>query len=197
MSAAAAPALARRALQACLLVGAACAAVLAQACTTTVRPVQRRVIPAGAEREQPRDLVQVLGERLARDPANPRWYFELARVHEIRGELRRAEELVRQGARLVPADRYTGPHMVLGRLLVKQGRLDEALLELRRVLAVPAATDQQLVMNPDYREAHLLIGVILHLRGEREQARDAFRAFLGLGGDPARVVPYAPRLLAE
>ncbi len=184
---------------AALLLGVAALAPFG--CTAkTVRPVERRIVQqrsdpdAGAERE---DVAKEYEQRLRNDPNNPKWYFELGAVYEMRRDYERAEALYRQGAKYIDAGHYTGPDMAIARVLIKQGKLDDAVHHLQRVVAVPPRSQQQLVANPDYRDAYYLLGAIYFNRGDVDAAREAFRSFLRLGGDKERVVPYFPKLVAE
>jgi tetratricopeptide (TPR) repeat protein len=171
------------------------------ACTTkTVKPVERRIVnertQAGADGDK-QDVAEELQAKLDADPSNPKWYFELGSVHELRRDYERAEELYRRGLQLIDPGRYTGPDMALGRVLIKRGRLDQALEHLHRVISVKPRSDQQLIANSDYRDAYYLMGAIYYNEGEMDRAEAAMRSFLRLGGDRDRVTPYFPTLVAE
>jgi len=66
-------------------------------------------------------------------------------------------------------------HLNLGSLLALQGRTDEALDSLRRVLA----------LAPDYVDAHYNIGTMLQRESRYAEAETAYRAALAITPDYA------------
>jgi tetratricopeptide (TPR) repeat protein len=146
-----------------------------------------------------------------KDPQNPKWHIVLGWTYERvadrskgadHGMLELAELRYRKGLELMSAgkfgaDRYTGPHVDLGRVLRKEGKLEAALFELRRAVNVPPADAEGLYLNADYRDAYYMIGEIEWVRKNVAEAEQAFRLYLKYGGDRDRVVKYFPELIAE
>ncbi len=166
-------------------------------------PAARPRPPATLEEEAER-----LRAELQREPQNPKWHFLLGWVYERQASaaqteaarkaaLELAEIRYRRGGELIPPGKYTGPHHFLGRVLFKQGKLPQAAAELRRAVAVTPPDPEGYYLNPDYRESHFLLGVILYTDGALDDAERHFRLFLKYGGEPERVVDFFPELLAE
>lgn len=175
--------------------------IMLSSCTTTVKPTERRMITNAEAREarlkDGKPIEEVLAERLEQEPDNPKWYFELGLEHERRQEFGRAEELYREGAKLLDTTRFTGPNFFIARTLVKRGKQDEAIPLLQRVLQVTTPSEEDRIRNPHYREAHYLLGVLYHQRERPALAEGHLRQFVRLGGEKQRVAPYAPHLLAD
>jgi tetratricopeptide (TPR) repeat protein len=176
----------------------------------TVKPVHSRILTAAEARERsssssetedtdPASLKRAHLENveaaLKEEPGNPKWHFELGLLYERAGEFDRAEQLYRSGSELVDP-RYTGPDFLLGRLLVKQGRLDDGLRVLNRIVKLEPASAHEAIRNPHFRETHYLIGVCLYLKDDRNASKRAFRSYLRLGGQTGAVIRYFPSLVA-
>lgn len=95
------------------------------------------------------------------DPKNPDLIFTLGHVHEIMGELEKAEELYQSGVKLAPAD--SDLEIGLGRVRLHLGHTREAL-------AIAEHTTQESPNNPD---AYLLLGMCRMSTGETSLARQA------------------------
>lgn len=92
-------------------------------------------------RKQPHDALRALEPVLHAEPDKPsvqllagRAYFHSAQLHRAEGALSRVVELD-------PADHYA--RFVLGRTLQRQGRLTEALAQLRMATAMNPALEYQ------------------------------------------------------
>ncbi|MHC4392963.1 MAG: tetratricopeptide repeat protein, partial [Planctomycetota bacterium] len=104
----------------------------------TVKPVTQRILTpesavSGTESSE-EDPVDAMKEKLDEDPENPKWHFELGRIYELRGEDSLAEARYRSGQELIEPGLYTGPHLYLGRVLVKKGKLRDGVAELEVLL---------------------------------------------------------------
>jgi cytochrome c-type biogenesis protein CcmH/NrfG len=148
--------------------------------------------PASLEEEAER-----LRAEVDREPQNPKWHFMLGQVYEKQNRLELAELRYRRGAELVPTDHYTGPHYVLGRVLTKQEKWAQARDELQKAIGVKPLDDEGLYLNPDYREAYFLLGVIAYQQHDVGLAESNFKLFLKYGGESSRVVTFFPELVAE
>lgn len=174
---------------------------------TSVRPVERHVLSAGEAEQranaraktagEPTDPVEILEANLDKDPKNPRWLFELGRVHEVRGELALAEVRYRAGLEATEPGRYTGPALFLGRVLVKEGKFAEAMAHLEAVVAVTPPDPEGYFLNAHYREARFLLGVCSYRLKQLARAKAEFRRYLAIGGSRDQVVTYFPELLAD
>ncbi len=176
----------------------------------TVKPISSRTLTAqeasertprpsksedGDKNSLEQSRTKILEGDLEREPGNPKWYFELGYVYEQNGNFERAEQLYKDGRKLVGPG-YTGPDLFLGRLLIKRGRLDEGLQALKRILALEPTAPQVAIRNPHFQEAHFLVGVCYFLKNNREASKDAFRSYLRLGGSTDAVIRYFPSLVA-
>jgi uncharacterized protein len=198
-------------------------AVAATGCTVqTVKKTDRRVLTAeesaarsakgdGGEGEGdatrtaatpgPRSLAEQIEEYRAsseKEPQNPRWHFLLGRAYEQDRKLELAELRYRKGKDLIQnPDQYTGPHFLLGRVLAKQEKWDQAMAELTKAVAVKPSDEEQYYLNEHYRESFFLIGVGEYHRKNTRAAESAFQQFLKFGGERDRVIPFFPKMVAE
>jgi len=82
----------------------------------------------------------------------------LARLHERRGDITKAESTIRNGVKLYPAD--AGIHQAYGRFLSRQGRFSEAREQLLKAVA----------LDPRREEAHYQLSAIYRTLGETQKA---------------------------
>ena len=111
------------------------------------------------------------------DPGAVRALAFLGSVHYGLGDPSRAEELLRRAVRLTEgsAAPETVPHLELGVLLQRTGRLEESVAQLRRAVELDASN----------AGAGFELGRSLHRLGRLEEAAAALRAALAVdGGDP-------------
>ena len=129
----------------------------------------------------------------------PRWNFELGRHYEFDEndrDLELAELRYRAGMKRIKPGMYTGPHLYLGRVLVKRGRFREAAFELKRLLEIKPPTPQGYLLNAHYREAQFLLGVAQFNLGQRDASREAFVRYIDFGGNVRYAVGFFPDIVA-
>lgn len=105
---------------------------------------------------------RALQENLAYSPAHVR----LAYLDILRGDTATAKSEWDLAVQLAPTE--APPRVAYGMLLARTGRLDDAVLHLRR------ATD----LEPYYATPHYVLGVVAEIQGNREAALEGYRAFL-------------------
>lgn len=136
------------------------------------------------EREQPSDakrrgLSLIQGNRLqeamrvfadlCRDmPLDPEAWYLLGRVHGRLGDMDKARECTRRAIELQPD--HIDAHINLGKILLFEGRHDEALSQYQAALRI----------NPRYARAHSEIAYLHVSRGDREAAAASYRTAVNL-----------------
>ena len=68
---------------------------------------------------------------------------------------------------------------------------------LPTVTAIKPTNKQGYFANAHYREAHYLLGLVHYQAKRAEPSETAFRRYLRLGGDKAKVVRFFPELVAD
>jgi tetratricopeptide (TPR) repeat protein len=126
----------------------------------------------------------VLQQSIAMDATYPGAYSQLAKLYYSAGDIAKASEAIGQALARAP---YHPEYLyVQGRILEKQGKLDDALGAFQRTVLV----------NPKESDAYFEMGAIYQQRGQRSEARAAYlkaveispedpdykRALAGLGG---------------
>jgi tetratricopeptide (TPR) repeat protein len=92
-------------------------------------------------------------------PSDYRGYYYLAASHEnSRDDVPKAEQLLRTAIRLNPG--FAASHALLGKVLVSQGRAEEAIGTLQRAIQ----------LRPDYVPAHLYLGNAYTKLGRKSEA---------------------------
>lgn len=190
---------------------------------TTVKPTERRILTAeeAAELKKQRETekgetakkdgtpvpeprprtpeaeIEYLRAQSEKEPQNPKWHFQLGTAYERMGKLELAELRYRKGGELIPRDQYTGPHFLLGRVLAKQDKYGAALAALKQAVAVKPPDVEGYYLNPDYRDAHFLMGAIYYKQKNMAESERCFKEFLKYGGDREKVVDFFPEMIAE
>jgi tetratricopeptide (TPR) repeat protein len=126
----------------------------------------------------------VLQQSIAMDATYPGAYSQLAKLYYSAGDIAKASEAIGQALARAP---YHPEYLyVQGRILERQGKLDDALGAFQRTVLV----------NPKESDAYFEMGAIYQQRGQRGEARAAYlkaveispedpdykRALAGLGG---------------
>jgi tetratricopeptide (TPR) repeat protein len=104
----------------------------------------------------------VLQRAIAMDATYPGAYSQLAKLYYSAGDIEKASEAI--GQALVRAPYHPEYLYVQGRILEKQGKLDDALGAFQRTVLV----------NPKESDAYFEMGAIYQQRGERSEARAAY-----------------------
>jgi tetratricopeptide (TPR) repeat protein len=127
----------------------------------------------------------VLQQSIAMDATYPGAYSQLAKLYYSAGDIAKASEAIGQALARAP---YHPEYLyVQGRILERQGKLDDALGAFQRTVLV----------NPKESDAYFEMGAIYQQRGQRSEARAAYlkaveispedpdykRALAGLSGD--------------
>jgi tetratricopeptide (TPR) repeat protein len=104
----------------------------------------------------------VLQQSIAMDATYPGAYSQLAKLYYSAGDIAKASEAIGQALARAP---YHPEYLyVQGRILEKQGKLDDALGAFQRTVLV----------NPKESDAYFEMGAIYQQRGERSEARAAY-----------------------
>jgi tetratricopeptide (TPR) repeat protein len=104
----------------------------------------------------------VLQQSIAMDATYPGAYSQLAKLYYSAGDIEKASEAIGQALARAP---YHPEYLyVQGRILEKQGKLDDALGAFQRTVLV----------NPKESDAYFEMGAIYEQRGERSAARAAY-----------------------
>ena len=115
--------------------------------------------------------IRLIGEALARDPANPIYHGNLGNVLKDAGRRSDAMAAYRRALEIDPS--YGEIHNNLGFLLQSSGRIDEAIHHYRNAIRLQPA---------NYR-AHYNLGNALHVSGKSEVAVAAFQEAARLNPD--------------
>jgi tetratricopeptide (TPR) repeat protein len=104
----------------------------------------------------------VLQQSIAMDATYPGAYSQLAKLYYSAGDIAKASEAIGQALARAP---YHPEYLyVQGRILEKQGKLDDALGAFQRTVLV----------NPKESDAYFEMGAIYQQRGQRSEARAAY-----------------------
>ena len=104
----------------------------------------------------------VLQQSIAMDATYPGAYSQLAKLYYSAGDIAKASEAIGQALARAP---YHPEYLyVQGRILEKQGKLDDALGAFQRTVLV----------NPKESDAYFEMGAIYQQRGQRGEARAAY-----------------------
>jgi tetratricopeptide (TPR) repeat protein len=104
----------------------------------------------------------VLQQSIAMDATYPGAYSQLAKLYYSAGDIAKASEAIGQALARAP---YHPEYLyVQGRILERQGKLDDALGAFQRTVLV----------NPKESDAYFEMGAIYQQRGERSEARAAY-----------------------
>lgn len=171
--------------------------------TTGVQTTFRQAEPDQADTDTPEGALedvdkirdpelkkQALVALVGIEPDNPKPLFQLGDIYEREGKYALAEHYYKKLSSVVPPDKYTGPYYRVGRALALQAKYSEAVEWLRRCTDVPQPVPDLYVMNPDYREAHYLLGAIANLEQNSERMVFHFKEFLRLGGERHRIARH-------
>ena len=104
----------------------------------------------------------VLQQAIAMDATYPAAYSQLAKLYYSADEIEKASDAIAQALQRAP---YHPEYLyVQGKILEKQGKLDDALGAFQRTVLV----------NPKESDAYFEMGAIYQQRGERAEARAAY-----------------------
>jgi tetratricopeptide (TPR) repeat protein len=104
----------------------------------------------------------VLQRAIAMDATYPAAYSQLAKLYYSAGDIEKASDAIGQALQRAP---YHPEYLyVQGKILEKQGKLDDALRAFQRTVLV----------NPKESDAYFEMGAIYQQRGERAEARAAY-----------------------
>jgi tetratricopeptide (TPR) repeat protein len=123
-------------------------------------------------------------ERLYSENPEGRIFTHLAEAYRKAGELDRAAEVLRSGLERHPD--YSSAHVVMGRVLVDQGRADDAEWEFRRVLE----------LDPHNLVALRSLGDIARAEGRRDTALEHYNRLLEVEPADDQVRGYIEELTA-
>jgi tetratricopeptide (TPR) repeat protein len=113
----------------------------------------------------------VLQQAIAMDATYPGAYAQLAKLYFSAGDIEKAADAI--GQALVRAPYHPEYLYVQGKILEKQGKLDDAL----------GVFQQTVLVNPKESDAYFEIGWIYLQRGERVKARAAFAKAVEISPD--------------
>ncbi len=109
-------------------------------------------------------------KQLARNPKSARAFAQLGAAYAGKGDLRQAEDALRQSIEIDPAPRFVPDHYRLGHVLRLQGRFDEARKVHGHILEIA----------PKEISAHYELGAVSQLMGDEAGARSHLRAVIEL-----------------
>jgi tetratricopeptide (TPR) repeat protein len=113
----------------------------------------------------------VLQQAIAMDATYPAAYSQLAKLYYSAGDVEKASDAIGQALQRAP---YHPEYLyVQGKILEKQGKLDDAL----------AAFERTVLVNPKESDACFEMGAIYQRRGERAKARAAYQRALEISPD--------------
>lgn len=115
--------------------------------------------------------IRLIGDALARDPANPIYHGNLGNVLKDAGRPTEAIAAYRRALDIDPS--YGEIHNNLGYLLQSSGKTEEAILHYRKAI----------VLRPANHRAHYNLGNALFATGKSEEAVAAFREATRLSPD--------------
>lgn len=107
-------------------------------------------------------------EAIELNPGEPRTYFHLALVYRTKNDTVDEERALEQA--LAANDHYAPAHTELGRMLIEQGRLEDAENHLK--LAVQ--------YNPNSEEAYFLLVRVYAMLGQKSQAQEMVKRLIAV-----------------
>jgi tetratricopeptide (TPR) repeat protein len=113
----------------------------------------------------------VLQQAIVMDATYPAAYSQLAKLYYSAGDIEKASDAIGQALQRAP---YHPEYLyVQGKILEKQGKLDDAL----------AAFERTVLVNPKESDAYFEMGAIYQQRGERAKARAAYQKAVEISPD--------------
>lgn len=179
-----------------------CLAVFAVACVDkNPRPIKtkRKVV---YDYEQFKALsVDEIKAKIDEDPENPQPYFLLGEHYESTGQLLLALQNYIEGTTRFknspgydPKRKYTGGHFRIGKVYARLSKYNEAIIHLRKVVAMEPKAMKDAVVNYQFREGHYLLGACYKETLDYGKSKYHFERFLKLGGEEWRALPFLAEL---
>ncbi|MEZ0229856.1 MAG: tetratricopeptide repeat protein [Planctomycetota bacterium] len=126
-------------------------------------------------------------DRVEKDPKDVQGWFELGDYYERGEQLVQAREAYARGTALLEPNRYTGGHYLLAKVSVRLQDWQHALGNLQVIFSLEPKDPKSACLNPHFREAHYLQGVIFFIHKQYRSAKKEFLRYLDLGGEEWRV----------
>jgi tetratricopeptide (TPR) repeat protein len=125
--------------------------------------------------------------RVEKDPKDVQGWFELGDYYERGEQLVEARNAYARGTDLLEPGRYTGGHYLLAKVSVRLQDWGYALANLQVIFSLEPKDPKSACLNPHFREAHYLRGVIFFVHKQYGEAKKEFVRFLEIGGEEWRV----------
>lgn len=158
-------------------------------------------VDTGPSRHEQRE--QALIELTEEHPDSPKAWYMLGEFYEKSRKLTQAlsaflrmqaliEDIERQTGRV-----FTGGHWELARVYYQLKEYAPAVEHLKAILSVQPGDPEKAALQPNYREAHRLLGTIYFEHRQWDLAQAHLGAYKDLGGNPMNVEAMLIRIENE
>jgi len=137
------------------------------------------------QKEDLRSAIKALKRAIEIDPNEPKYHYQLGRLHLQIRELDLAESSFRKSLELMAPDRFTGAHGALGYVLCQKGKWEEALKEYETCARI----------DPKDPNSYYYMGCIHDVLRQKDLAVRNLKEYLRMGGTEYRKT--ATRILSN